>query len=399
MMSPDFLVVGAGVVGISIARELRRRFKASVLVIDKEDGPALHASGRNSGVIHAGVYYGAGSLKAKLCVAGNRRLRVYCEEKGIAVNRAGKVIVARSEADLPGLDELYRRSTANGVVVSWLDERALSEVEPSACTIGKALHVHDTAVVDPRSVVEAMAGDAAKEGVQLRYGCSWLGDGDCRQVRTSEGVIACGHLVNCAGLHADAVAHAFNVGGDYRILPFRGGYYLLSPDSDVRINGNIYPVPDLRNPFLGVHFTRRANGEVIIGPSALPLLGREQYEGLRGANTQDGVWMVRFLYNLFRRNVDHFRSVAVREMYKMSRIGFYGEARGLVHGLHLRDLLPGKRPGIRAQLVNTRKMELVNDFLIENGDRSTHVLNAVSPAFTCSLPFAEHVVEKIKLSN
>jgi L-2-hydroxyglutarate oxidase LhgO len=394
-MSPDFLVIGAGVVGISIARELRRRFTASVLVIDKEDGPARHASGRNSGVIHAGVYYGAGSLKARLCVEGNRRLRAYCAEKNIAINAAGKVVVARSAEDLPGLDELHRRSTANGVNVTWLDQKSLTEVEPSARTVDKALFVRDTAVVNPLEVVQAMASDAVAEGVQFRFGDAWTGMGRDGNVLTSQGPISCGHLVNCSGLHADRIAHACGVGMEYRVLPFRGGYYSLSPRSAIAVRGNIYPVPDLRNPFLGVHFTRRADGTVIVGPTALPLLGREQYSGLKGVNGEDAVWQLRFLGSLFRRNVDHFRAVALRELVKATRPGFFREACGLVNGLRPSDLLPGKSPGIRAQLVNIESMELINDFVIRPGPRSTHVLNAVSPAFTCSLPFAEHVATQI----
>ncbi|MGQ0658742.1 MAG: L-2-hydroxyglutarate oxidase [Chromatiales bacterium] len=396
-MAPDFLVVGAGIIGIAVARELRRRHGGSVLVLDKESRAAQHASGRNSGVIHAGVYYGAGSLKARLCVEGNRRLRAYCEEKGIAINRAGKVIVARDETDVAGLEELHRRSTTNGVTVAWLDEQTLTDVEPSARTAGKALHVRDTAVVDAGHVTEAMAADAIREGVQFQFGCAWQGVQDHNSVRTSTGIIEYGHLVNCAGVHADKLAYAYGVGGQYRILPFRGGYYWLSKQSEIRVCGNIYPVPDLRNPFLGVHFTRRTDGSVIVGPTALPLLGREQYRGLNGASLQDSIWMIRFLASLFRRNVDHFRSVALRELLKACKPGFFQEARGLVRGLRQSDLVAGRDPGIRAQLVDTERMDLINDFIVEAGPRSTHVLNAVSPAFTCSLPFAEHVVGQINL--
>jgi L-2-hydroxyglutarate oxidase LhgO len=263
--------------------------------------------------------------------------------------------------------------------------------------VSKALHVHDTAVVDPRVVTEAMAAEAVQEGIRFRFGCQWRGVDGQQRASTSGGGIAYGHVVNCAGLFADKVAHAYGVGQKYRILPFRGGYYRLNPGSVIRVRGNIYPVPDLRNPFLGVHFTCRADDEVIIGPTALPLLGREQYRGLSGVSWSDSVLMGRFLASLFRRNVDHFRSIALVELSKASRRGFFREARGLVHGLRYQDLLPGKNPGIRAQLVDTDKMELVNDFLIESGPHSTHVLNAVSPAFTCSLAFAEHVAEQIKL--
>ncbi|MGQ0810060.1 MAG: L-2-hydroxyglutarate oxidase [Nitrospiraceae bacterium] len=392
----EFLIVGAGVVGVSIARALRQRYGAHTIVIDKESAPGRHASGRNSGVLHAGVYYKAGTLKARLCVEGNRRMREYCRVKNIPLNDNGKVIVAREARELPALRELHARSQANGVRVELIDSQALKDVEPCAKTVEQALYVKDTAVVNPQRVMEALVADAVQEGVEFRFNCAWRGCEGNDAVHTSQGRINYGHLVNCAGLFADHVAHAFDVGRHYRILPFRGQFYRLRPESKVHVRGNIYPIPDLRNPFLGVHFTRRPEGEVTVGPSALPLLGREQYRGLSSVTVADGVAMVGYLFRLFGRNRDHFRSIAWRELTKLSRAGFYREAEGLGVGFELRDLLPGKEPGIRAQLVDTRTAELLNDFVIEPGPRSTHVLNAVSPAFTSSAPFAEHVVAMMK---
>ena len=391
----DFLVIGAGVIGVSIARELRRRHGATVVVIEKETSAGQHASGRNSGVLHAGVYYKAGTLKARLCIEGNRRMREYCRMKGIPLNENGKVIVARTAAELPALRELHARSLANGVRVDLVDEQALKEIEPCAKTVGQALYVKDTAVVNPQRVMAAIVADAIEEGVAFQLNCTWQSREGADCVRTSQGQIAYGHLVNCAGLFADRIAHAFDVGLHYRILPFRGQYYRLRPESKVQVRGNIYPVPDLRNPFLGVHFTRRPEGDVTVGPSALPLLGREQYRGLAGANASDGLAMVQYLLRLFGRNRDHFRSIALRELAKISRTGFCREAKELAVGFEPRDLLTSKEPGIRAQLVDTRKAELLSDFVIEPGLRSTHVLNAVSPAFTASAPFAEYVADMI----
>lgn len=391
----DFLVIGAGVIGVSIARELRRRHRATVVVIEKETSAGQHASGRNSGVLHAGVYYKAGTLKARLCIEGNRRMREYCRMKEIPLNENGKVIVARTAAELPALRELHARSLANGVRVDLVDEQALKEIEPCAKTVGQALYVKDTAVVNPQRVMAAIVADAIEEGVAFQLNCAWQSREGADCVRTSQGQIAYGHLVNCAGLFADRIAHAFDVGLHYRILPFRGQYYRLRPESKVQVRGNIYPVPDLRNPFLGVHFTRRPEGDVTVGPSALPLLGREQYRGLAGANASDGLAMVKYLLRLFGRNRDHFRSIALGELAKISRTGFCREAEGLAVGFEPRDLLTSKEPGIRAQLVDTRTAELLSDFVIEPGLRSTHVLNAVSPAFTASAPFAEYVVDMI----
>ena len=391
------MVVGGGIIGVSIARELRRRLSARVVLIEKEPVPGRHASGRNSGVLHAGVYYKAGTLKARLCVEGNRRLREYCVTKQIPLNDHGKVIVARSEDELPALHELYARSQGNGVRSELVNALTLKEIEPSAKTIDNALYVKDTAVVDPSRVMAAFVDDARRDGVVMQMGCAWRRQEGRDAALTSEGRIAYGHLVNCAGLFADRIAWACDTGLDYRILPFRGQFYRLSAESKVKVRGNIYPVPDLRNPFLGVHFTRRPDGEVTVGPSALPLLGREQYAGLQGMTVRDGLAMVTYLGRLFTRNRDHFRSIAWRELLKVSRSGFFREARDLATGFEAADLQPGKEPGIRAQLVNTKTAELLNDFVIESGVKSTHVLNAVSPAFTSSLPFAEHVVDLMKV--
>lgn len=394
----DVLIAGAGVIGVAIARELRRRYGVKVVVLEKESTAGRHASGRNSGVLHAGVYYKAGTLKARLCVEGNRRLRAYCRQQAIPLNEHGKVIVARTEAELPALRELYARSQANGVRASLLDQQTLQEVEPCAKTVQQALYVHDTAVVNPRLVMAAMVADAEREGVEFRFGCAWQGrDGD-GVARTDRGRVTYGHFVNCGGLFADRIAHAHEVGLHFKILPFRGQFYQLRPGSAMQVRGNIYPVPDLRNPFLGVHFTRRPEGDVTIGPSALPLLGREQYRGLVGATLGGTVTMLSYLMRLFGRNRDHFRSIAWTEMIKLTRTGFFREAEDLGRGFEKADLLPGQAPGIRAQLVDTRTAELVSDFVIEPGARSTHVLNAVSPAFTSSLPFAEHVVDTMRLA-
>src|SRR5579885_1675531 len=395
----DALIIGAGVIGLAIARVLKHRHGGRVVVIEKERTAGLHASGRNSGVLHAGVYYKPGTLKAKLCVEGNRRLRAYCRERGIPLNEYGKVLVARTAADLGPLQDLYTRATGNGVNVELVDDPALKDIEPCAKTVQQALFVKDTAVVDPQQVMAAMVADAEREGVEIRYGCVWTGVTGEDGIETTTGAIRYGHLINAAGLFADRIAHAFGVGRHYRILPFRGQFFRLRPDSRVQVRGNLSPVPDLRNPFLGVHYTRRPDGVVTVGPSALPLLGREQYRGLAGATLSDSLTMAAFMVRLFTRNRDHFRSLAWKELTKMSPAGFFREADALGVGLQKGDLLPGKEPGIRAQLVDTRMAELLNDFVIEPGPRSTHVLNAVSPAFTSSLPFAEYVVDQMKLGG
>ena len=398
-MNTEFLIIGAGIVGIALARTLRKQHNASILVIDKELAQAKHASGRNSGVIHAGVYYGAGSLKASLCVEGNRLLREFCHQKSIQINESGKVIIARDEDDIPVMEELYKRSIANGVNINWLNEQELASVEPSAVTHNKALLVKDTAVVDPVEVTTAMYQEAKNEGINFLFDCAWQGKLNTREIQTSQGKISYGHMINCAGTYADKIAHKYDVGLEYHILPFRGNYYHLNPELCLDIRGNIYPVPDLRNPFLGVHFTKRPDGNVIVGPTALPLMGREQYADFKTANTEDMLRMGKFLMSLLKSNKDHFRSVALTEMVKATKVGFFQEAKRLVKKLSISDLKSGRNPGIRAQLIDINSMKLINDFLVLSGNDSTHILNAVSPAFTCSLSFSEYVVSNLRLGG
>ena len=275
-MSADFLVVGGGIVGLSISRELKRRFSDSkVLLLEKEIDVGLHASGRNSGVLHAGFYYTADSLKAKFTRQGNQALTQYCELKHIPINRCGKLVVAKDVSDLPSLAELAKRGKANGVPLQEIDETEARRIEPRVRTFQRALYSPSTSKVDPVMVVQAMKRDATAEGIEIRASVAYLGktkDG----VETSAGRIPTGYMVNAAGLYADRVARDFGFSEKYRVLPFKG-LYLYSDEPAGSVRTNIYPVPDLRNPFLGVHFTLTADGHVKIGPTAIPALWREQY--------------------------------------------------------------------------------------------------------------------------
>ena len=285
-MVPDranVLVVGGGIVGLTLARELVLTGRDEVVVLEKEPDLGRHASGRNSGVLHAGVYYAEGTLKARSCLAGNRLMRAYCRQKGLPVLETGKVIVARSEEELPTLEELRRRATANGARVEMVGERELSDIEPLARTAGRALLSRDTAVVDPKAVLQAIAADLEASGrCRLVTGCRFLGLAAPGVAETSQGRMAFRRLVNAAGAHCDTVARAFGLAAHYRLIPFKGIYRQLKAGRDYPVRGNIYPVPDVRNPFLGVHFTRGAHGELTLGPTAIPALGRENSGLLRG---------------------------------------------------------------------------------------------------------------------
>src|SRR5512142_2663891 len=310
----EVLVVGGGIVGLTIARELLRRGKGDVVVLEREPELGAHASGRNSGVLHAGIYYAPDSTKARTCLSGNKLMRAFCEEKGLPVLAAGKVIVARTEEELPTLEELHRRATANGARVRFVDEKELAELEPMARTVGKALHSLDTAAVDPKLVLKALRAELEAAGVRIVTGCRFLGRAGPERARTTAGEISFGRLVNAAGAHCDEVARAFGVSEHYRLIPFKGIYRKLKPGATFPVNGNIYPVPDIRNPFLGVHFSRSVHGDVYLGPTAIPALGRENYGLLAGAGAE-ALSIMAADAALFFRNAG-FRAVALEEPRK-----------------------------------------------------------------------------------
>ena len=390
----DFLVIGGGVIGLSIARELRRRQPtARVTLIEKESICGAHSSGRNSGVLHAGFYYTPDSLKAKFTREGNERLTAYCEQKGIALNKCGKLVVAKDEKDLPALGELLRRGRANDIALEELTATQAREIEPRVKTHERALFSPRTSTVNPLLVVEAMLADAQREGVTIRLRNAYL-ERHPRGVRTSEGVIEAGYVVNAAGLYADRIALDYGFSEKYRILPFKG-LYLYSDEPPGAFRTNIYPVPDLRNPFLGVHFTITADGKAKIGPTAIPAFWRENYLGLANFKLGELLEVAGRGLGLLTNAQFDYRRLAAEEIAKHSRKKMASLASVLAHGVSEQNYTRWGRPGIRAQLLDIEKRKLEMDFVLEGDERSMHVLNAVSPAFTCSLPFADYVCDRI----
>ncbi len=279
MQECKFLIVGAGIIGLTIARELLLRGHKDILVLEKEPGPGFHASGRNSGVLHAGIYYSADSLKARFCIDGNRMMKEYCRSKNLALVESGKVIVAPKEAHLSGLHELKNRAERNGAAVRLIDSSELKRLEPYAATYKDALHSPNTAVIDPLQILIALQKEIQGSGkATIRYNSEFEELEKDRTVRSSESSIRFEKLINAAGTYADRIAHQFDLGTDYRIQPFKGTYQQLNRPE--MVNGNIYSVPDLANPFLGIHFCKNVHGHVTLGPTAIPALSRENYGAL-----------------------------------------------------------------------------------------------------------------------
>ncbi len=389
----DYIIIGAGIMGLSIAKSLLDvKPRARIMIVEKERELGLHASGRNSGVLHAGFYYHPDSLKAKFTKQGNEELAKFCEKKGLRINRCGKVVVAKDEKDLEILYELKRRGEANGVELHVVDERELREIEPNAKTFQKALWSPNTAVVDPREVISCIADELKAKGVILELGRTYRGRVGKQAISVGDVTIEFGRLVNTAGLYADKIAKDFGFSRDYVVIPFKG-LYLNYRGEDKFIRTNIYPVPDIRKPFLGVHFTLRVDGRIKLGPTAMPCYWRENYSGLSGFRLYEFLettfWNLKLL---FKSSL--VRTTALEEFKKYVKSYLIREGLRLIREMGNTSSWEWAPSGIRAQLVNVRTLELVQDFIVEGDEESVHILNAVSPAFTASLPFARYVVEK-----
>ncbi|MCB4757633.1 MAG: L-2-hydroxyglutarate oxidase [Elusimicrobia bacterium] len=400
-MKCDFLIVGAGIIGLSVAKELQKRFpRSKIIVIEKEKKPGLHASGRNSGVLHSGIYYPHDTLKAKVCSTGSLRMREFAKDYGIPCERWGKVIVATKEVDQAGLDRLYKNALDNNIRVERLDEKGIKEIEPFSNPRYGGLFSPDTAVIDCKSVLNKLCELLVQNGVQIVFGEEALKfNSKQNEARTSNGVISYGYLFNCGGAYADIIARKFGLASDYLLIPFKGIYFKLHPSKNHLVKSSIYPVPNLLFPFLGVHFTRLISDEVYVGPTAIPSLGRENYGILEGLKVNESLrigWELMWM-SLF--NHHRFRNLVVAEVKKYFKGWFLESARELVPSIGREDIIPSTKVGIRPQLVNIKSKKLEMDFVIEKTDRSLHVLNAISPAFTSSFAFAELLVDRAEVGT
>ncbi len=390
----DYLIIGAGIIGLAIARELRSRYpKASITIIDKEPDVAYHSSGRNSGVLHAGFYYSADSLKAKFTRDGNFAMKEFCRQKGLKLNECEKVVVAKDESELEPLYELDRRGKRNGVDVKIITEAEMKEIDPNAKTFKFALYSPSTATVDPTELNKAVRDELLDHGVKFMFGEGYKRKVDGNTIETTGGKrLSANKVINTAGLYADKIARDFGFSQHYTIIPFKG-IYLKYTKKDKPIKTNIYPVPNLKNPFLGVHYTITVDGTIKIGPTSIPAFWRENYKGMDNFKAGEMGNVLGWESRLFLSNAFGFRGLAFDEMKKYNKSYFVNLATSMVHHIDKSGFTEWSKPGIRAQLLNTKTLELVMDFVVEGDSTTIHVLNAVSPAFTCSFPFAKWVVE------
>ncbi len=394
----DIIVVGAGIVGLTVSAELlKRQPRARLAVLEKEPEAGLHASGRNSGVMHSGIYYGSDTFKAKFCASGARRMIEFARAEDIAVKQCGKVILATAEEQLPTVDKLMRNAHENGIRAERIDSQQLAELEPHAAKCVTAIYCPDTAVIDSSAVVNRLKEKLALSGVEFIFNCQVNGAHGKGFIQTSHGEIGYGYLINCAGAYADVLARYFGLGEDYALVPFKGIYWKLSEPSNYKVRANIYPVPDVSMPFLGIHFTRVISGEVYVGPTAIPALGRENYGIFQGIGLSESLNIGLQLAGMYWRNENNFRKLAHGEMGKYRKSNFLVAARRLLPTLEVTDMVPTDKAGIRPQLVNVKTRKLEMDYILASTDHSMHVLNAISPAFTCGFSFAERIADEAGL--
>lgn len=394
----DFCIIGGGIVGLATAMELlKRQPNASLVILEKEAVLAKHQTGHNSGVIHAGIYYAPGSLKADLCKRGAEATKQFCSEHGIKFEVCGKLLVASTALEVQRMEALYARSQLNGMKVERLDAEQLRAREPNIVGLG-GLFLDATGIVDYRQVCETMAAVIRRNGGEIcleKTVTAIAEDTDKVTVSTHDGAWQARHLVVCAGLQSDRLATLAGIDIDHQIIPFRGEYFRLPASKNNIVNHLIYPIPDPELPFLGVHLTRMIDGSVTVGPNAVLGLGRENYKKF-SVNWKDVAEYARFP-GFWKTIWQNLGSGSVEMKNSLFKSGYLEQCRKYCPSLELDDLLPYEA-GIRAQAV-MRDGSLVHDFLFAQTPRMLHVCNAPSPAATSAIPIGEMIADRMLTPN
>ncbi|WP_298719674.1 L-2-hydroxyglutarate oxidase [uncultured Oceanisphaera sp.] len=391
----DFIIIGGGIVGMSTAWQLKKAYPDHrILLLEKESGPAQHQTGHNSGVIHAGVYYTPGSLKARFCLEGNLATKAFCREHDIPFDECGKLLVATSALEMERMKALWDRSEANGLERYWLNADELKEREPNITGVG-GIFVPSSGIVNYKQVTAAMGREFQKLGGEIRYNAEVTGlveESSQVVVQTALGEFQGRYLVSCSGLMADRVVRMLGIEPEFKICPFRGEYYLLKPEHNQIVNHLIYPIPDPNMPFLGVHLTRMIDGTVTVGPNAVLAFKREGYHK-RDISLRDTLEM--FTYpGILKVLMKNLKPGLIEMKNSLNKSGYLALVRKYCPSLQVGDLTPYPA-GIRAQAVS-KDGNLVDDFLFVNTKRTINVCNAPSPAATSAIPIGGYIVDKVK---
>ncbi len=391
----DVLIIGAGVIGLSIGIALlESKPDLKVIIIEKEKSIALHASGRNSGVLHAGFYYSPDSLKAKFCRQGNFEFKKLARENGVQLREIGKVVVSKSQTEDAKLDYLLAHGIANGVDLEILDKKELLKLEPLANTFERFLWSPTTAVVDTEAMNQVLLNKFLNMTGKLEFEQEIKLQTSANEIIDSSGKYKAKHFINAAGANADKISRAIGVGQDYAMLPFLGLYRVVR-ENDLPLQRLVYPVPHSINPFLGVHFTLTIDNKIKIGPTAIPITGREQYSLLEGWSTSDAAQSLKAIYSLITGKSHRFGEILLSEWSNLIQSNLIAEGSKLVPSAINTKGWKKKPAGIRAQLVHLPTGQLEQDFVVRGEKNSTHILNAVSPGWTSAIPFGRWITEKV----
>jgi len=397
-MKYDFAIIGSGIIGLTLAFKLKQKFNNSKIVIfEKEPNSISHGSGRNSGVLHSGIYYEPGSLRANLCVTGVKELKEYIKSENLWINECGKLLLPTSEYSYSNLENLFNRAKKNGVEINKIKNEEIKRIEPNTnCQFEYGLHVPFTSVADPKEVSKSLIENLKKMNVEINYNSKILKISE-QKLFTQNNTIEAGHIFNCAGLFADEIAKNSNLEFRYSFLPFKGKYWKITNKS-FKLNHLVYPIPDLRYPFLGLHSSHNRQGDFYIGPSSTPVFGREQYNGILGDNLKESISLI---FNFSKKiifNENKLRTLALQELSLLTKRGFFNQIKKMFNNINPDDLeLSDQKVGIRSQIFDPQSKNLVNDFVVINQKNTTHVLNAISPAWSASFAFADHLMNEAAL--
>jgi L-2-hydroxyglutarate oxidase LhgO len=397
----DYVIIGAGIIGISLGIELlTQKPTKKILIIDKETRPGVHASGRNSGVLHAGFYYSPDSLKAKFCKQGNLELKKFCNTNNLEVKETGKVVVCQDKNDVTRLMSLFERGIANGVEIELLESKELTRIEPAAQTVDKFIWSPTTAVGDPKEIIKKLAEKFTKMGGLFRFNSrvKLINKSNEVLIEGDGYILSATSIINSAGAYASELAKQVGVGHEYVCLPFLGAYR-----KSEFVAGNpkrlVYPVPNPINPFLGVHTTNTLSDEIKIGPTAFPVIGKEQYKFLDGFNAKELRDFYLATKTLLKSDSVNILGLAKSEGIKLFKRPLIKKAKRLTNALDLNQKWKNYPAGIRAQIVNLDTKVIEMDYIVRSDKNVVHILNAVSPGWTSSIPFSRWIVENQPLLN
>lgn len=401
----DFIILGAGMVGLSIAKQLLNRYPSrTIAVIDKENSIGLHNSGRNSGVLHAGIYYKPDSLKARVCVNGARRLKKWITDRNLPLYQCGKIVIPTSNEEDSLLELLVNRGIQNGASVDIVDHKILNDYAPCArSATNRVLFTPDTCVTNPKLVLQSIV-DYLSSHSNLSFYLNqnrYVINRKAKSLTLSSGSeLSYGFLINASGIHALDIAKSFSIGSHYKVLPFKGNYWQLKQPSKFNIKSNLYPVPDLNVPFLGIHFTPSVDQQSIyIGPTATPALGLENYKPTEKIDIQTAFSSFSTLAAQYITNSGNMRRYVNDQSFMWSKFFAIRHMSRMIPSITISDIVFSPKVGIRPQLYDVSQRRLEDDLVSIRGESSIHILNAISPAFTASFELADYIISTSELAN